>query len=182
MLSSGVIMWCYHLGWEHPPFLFFLETSLTPCWNWNSPTPSLASESAPPPGTKGWGAHSPAGKGLGSPNSDDWRKSLALCLPCGLVELRHSFCLVWAIPTTTRSTFYQNFWQKTFVYAKIRGSQFSPVFVPINCSFYWTQFGIPWLFMVLYTPKYQRWFCLWKVLNEHCRKFTPEFRSMVRSV
>ncbi len=36
MLSSGVIMWCYHLGWEHPPFLFFLENSLTPLfWTCN---------------------------------------------------------------------------------------------------------------------------------------------------
>jgi hypothetical protein len=35
-----------------------------------------------PPEPKG-GAHSPAGKGLGSPYSDDWRKSLALCLLCG---------------------------------------------------------------------------------------------------
>jgi hypothetical protein len=34
--------------------------------NWDSPTPSLASECSPPPGTKGGGgAHSPAGEGLG---------------------------------------------------------------------------------------------------------------------
>jgi hypothetical protein len=32
-------------------------------WNWDSPIPSLASECAPPPGTKG--AHLPAGGGLG---------------------------------------------------------------------------------------------------------------------
>ncbi len=30
----------------------------------------------------GGGAHSPSGEG--GPNSDDWRKSLALCLLCGL--------------------------------------------------------------------------------------------------
>jgi hypothetical protein len=47
------------------------------------PSPSLASECAPPPQPKGGRAHSPAGKGWGSPNSDDWRKSLALCLLCG---------------------------------------------------------------------------------------------------
>ncbi len=29
-------------------------------------------------------AHSPAVRGWGSPNSDDWRKSLALCLLCGM--------------------------------------------------------------------------------------------------
>jgi hypothetical protein len=29
-------------------------------------------------------AHSPAGEGLAETNSDNWRKSLALCLLCGL--------------------------------------------------------------------------------------------------
>jgi hypothetical protein len=33
--------------------------------NWDSPNPSLASECAPPPGTTGEGAHSPAGEGVG---------------------------------------------------------------------------------------------------------------------
>ncbi len=33
------------------------------------------------PGTKG-GQRSPAGEGVGGPNSDDWRESLALCLRC----------------------------------------------------------------------------------------------------
>jgi hypothetical protein len=55
---------------------------MSPRWNWDSPTSSLASECAPPPGTKGGGAYSHAGEGLGSHNSDDWRKSLALCLLC----------------------------------------------------------------------------------------------------
>jgi hypothetical protein len=37
-----------------------------------------------PPEPKGGEAQcSPAGEGWGSPNSDDWRKSLALCLLCG---------------------------------------------------------------------------------------------------
>jgi hypothetical protein len=43
--------------------------------NWDSPTPSLASECALTPGTKGWGAQ----LGVG-PNTNDWRKSLALIL------------------------------------------------------------------------------------------------------
>jgi hypothetical protein len=39
------------------------------------------------PGTKG-GGHTPLRlTGWGSPNSDDWRKSLALCRLCGMVEL-----------------------------------------------------------------------------------------------
>jgi hypothetical protein len=46
--------------------------------------PSLASECAPPPGTKGGGGgHTRLRvRGWGSPNSDVRRKSLALCLLC----------------------------------------------------------------------------------------------------
>ncbi len=52
------------------------------------PTPlSLASVPLPPQNRGGGVAHSPAGRGWGSPNSDDWRKSLALCLLCGAHEL-----------------------------------------------------------------------------------------------
>jgi hypothetical protein len=50
---------------------------MSPRWNWDSPTPSSAGDCDPPPqgeGVREWG----------SPNSDDWRKSLALCLLCGL--------------------------------------------------------------------------------------------------
>jgi hypothetical protein len=53
---------------------------MSPRWNWDSPTPSLASECSPPPGTNGSGRHTRLRlRGWGSPNSDDWRKSLALC-------------------------------------------------------------------------------------------------------
>ena len=46
--------------------------------------PSLYLEPPPPRNQREGGgqAHSPAGEGWGSPNSDDWRKSLALCLLC----------------------------------------------------------------------------------------------------
>ncbi len=52
--------------------------------NWDSPNPSLASECTPPPApvAKGWGHTRLRVRGWGSPNSDDWRKSLALCLFC----------------------------------------------------------------------------------------------------
>ncbi len=58
------------------------QQCMSPRRNWDSPTSSLASECAPPPGSKGGGGrpHSRAGEGWGSPNSNDWRKSLALCL------------------------------------------------------------------------------------------------------
>jgi hypothetical protein len=38
---------------------------MSPRRHWDSPNLSLRRECAPPPGTKGSGAHSPAGKGLG---------------------------------------------------------------------------------------------------------------------
>ncbi len=34
----------------------------------------------------GGGAHSPTGEGVGGPNSDGWRKSLALCLVLDIAE------------------------------------------------------------------------------------------------
>jgi hypothetical protein len=40
-------------------------TVYVPSSDWDSPTPSLASECAPSPGTKGGRAHSPAGEGSG---------------------------------------------------------------------------------------------------------------------
>ncbi len=42
--------------------------------NWDSPTPSLASECAPPPVTKGGRAHSPAGEGLGESQFHQFRR------------------------------------------------------------------------------------------------------------
>jgi hypothetical protein len=39
----------------------------------------------PHPGIKARG-HSPAAEGVGGPNSDDWRNSLALCLLCDIVH------------------------------------------------------------------------------------------------
>jgi hypothetical protein len=55
---------------------------MSPRRNRDSPTPSLASECAPPPGTKRGGHTLLRVRGWGSPGSDDWRKSLALCLLC----------------------------------------------------------------------------------------------------
>jgi hypothetical protein len=59
---------------------------MSPRRNWDSPTPSLAKECAPPPGTKG-GAHSAAAEGLGESQLqrlEKKRKSLVLCLVlCG---------------------------------------------------------------------------------------------------
>jgi hypothetical protein len=60
---------------------------MSPSRNWDSPTPLTASECALPPGPKGGGAYSPAAKGVGEFQFRRWRKSLALCLLCGLLLL-----------------------------------------------------------------------------------------------
>jgi hypothetical protein len=48
------------------------------------PTPLPPARMPPPPPVLGGGGYSLAREGLGSPNSDDWRKSLALYLLCAL--------------------------------------------------------------------------------------------------
>jgi hypothetical protein len=55
---------------------------MSPRRNWDSPTPSLASECAPIPGTKGGVAHSRAGEGLGESQFQRLEKKLSttLCL------------------------------------------------------------------------------------------------------
>ena len=54
---------------------------MSPCQNWDSPTPSLATECATYPGTKGR-AFSPASEGLGKSQFRRLEKSPALCLLC----------------------------------------------------------------------------------------------------
>jgi hypothetical protein len=52
---------------------------MSPRRNWDSPTPSLASECAPPPGTKGGGGVEPsrAGEGLGEAQFQRLEKKLS---------------------------------------------------------------------------------------------------------
>ncbi len=59
--------------------------SICPLVGIGTAPPSLASKYCmyPPPPPTQRGARSPAGEGVGSPNLDDWRKNLALCLLCG---------------------------------------------------------------------------------------------------
>ncbi len=65
---------------------------MSPRRNWASPTPFPQASVPLPLWTKGGGAQSPAGEGWGSPNSDDWRKSLPLCLLCALLLFRSLYC------------------------------------------------------------------------------------------
>jgi hypothetical protein len=56
---------------------------LSPRPNWDPHPLSCKRVGPPPPETKG-GQHLPAGEEAGGPNSDDWRKGLALCLLCAM--------------------------------------------------------------------------------------------------
>jgi hypothetical protein len=53
---------------------------MSPRRNWDSPNPSPTSKCALPPDQRVGGHTRLQLNGRGSPNSDDWRKSLALCL------------------------------------------------------------------------------------------------------
>ncbi len=53
-------------GAKHKVQIYRVPQCMFPRRNWDSPTPSLASECAPPPRNQSvGGAHSPAGEGLG---------------------------------------------------------------------------------------------------------------------
>jgi hypothetical protein len=66
---------------------------MSPRWNWDSPTPFVASECALPPGPKGGGgAHSPAAKGVGKSQFQRLEKRLALCLLWAFSHLQCNFC------------------------------------------------------------------------------------------
>jgi hypothetical protein len=86
-------------------YIYRVPQCMSPCRNWDSPTPSLASECAPSPGTKG-GHTRLRVRGWGSPKSDDWRNSLALCLLCGsehsIVQYLYFFNAI-ASPTSFRA-------------------------------------------------------------------------------
>jgi hypothetical protein len=53
--------------------------------------PHSRQRDAPPPRTKGRGAHSPAGEGLGESQFRRLEKSLALCLLCALAHGKETF-------------------------------------------------------------------------------------------
>ena len=54
-------------------YIYRVPQCMSPRQNWDSPTPLSRQRVCPsPPNQRGWG----------SPNFDDWRKSLALCLLC----------------------------------------------------------------------------------------------------
>jgi len=86
---------------------------MSPSRNWDSPTLSLASECTPPTGTKGGGHTRLRVRGWGSPNSDDLRKCLELCLLCALEGLAANAkvaAVLGAIPASSDTVEYEG-WQ-----------------------------------------------------------------------
>jgi hypothetical protein len=71
---------------KYIPYLEYPGTRcLSPRWNWVPPTslPQASVYHPPPPPPPQGGRHAHLrGWDWGSPNSDDWRKSLAICLLC----------------------------------------------------------------------------------------------------
>ncbi len=69
----------YYAKRKTPTKYIYIEYHLcmSPRRNWDSPTPSPASECDPPThrNQRGRGAHSPAVRGWGSPNSDEGEKA-----------------------------------------------------------------------------------------------------------
>jgi hypothetical protein len=80
----------FYPRWSYIPIEYHNVCPIVP----GPPTPSPASECVHPPESKDKGTHSPAGEVVGGPNSDDWRKSLVLCLLCGFTELKFLSCLL----------------------------------------------------------------------------------------
>jgi hypothetical protein len=75
---------------EQSTYIQRVPQCMSPRRNWDSPNPSLASECAPPPRIRGAGEEGHTSlrvRGWGSLNSDNLRKSLALCLLCGWREI-----------------------------------------------------------------------------------------------
>jgi hypothetical protein len=85
-------------GMEHKVLTYTEHHSVCPLVGIG--TPPLPQASVPsPPGPKGGGAHPPAPKGVGECQFRRWRKSLALCLLCGMEHQRTTFNVQFVIGT-----------------------------------------------------------------------------------
>jgi hypothetical protein len=67
----------------HKVLIYIEHHSVCPFVGIGTPHPFSRKRVCPPPRTKGWGAHSPAAKGVGESQFQRLEKRLALCLLCG---------------------------------------------------------------------------------------------------
>jgi hypothetical protein len=87
---------------------------MSPRRNWDSPTPSLASECAPPPGTKGHTCLRM--RGWGSPNSDDRGEKAEH----SAYSVKSTITLCFYRRITTSSLHLQNFYKSKELIKKLR--------------------------------------------------------------
>jgi hypothetical protein len=94
-----IILFSFVSLFLHPQSTYLprVPQCLSPRPNWDLPPPRK--RVCPSPGTKGGGvAHSPAVRGWEGPNSDNWRKSLALLLLCAFNLSLRILLLFWLRP------------------------------------------------------------------------------------
>ncbi len=88
MSGSRLTVSDFHEIWYTPQStcIYRVPYCMSPRRNWDSPPPlSPASVPLPLEPKRGGGHTRLRVRGWGSPNADDWRNSLALCLLCGLL-------------------------------------------------------------------------------------------------
>jgi hypothetical protein len=91
---------------QYTKYVYIKSTTVyVPSSKLGSPTHSFASECAPPPTNGGGGTFALRVRGWGSPNSDDFRKSLALCLLCAYMDT-YIFTWFYMKPTLSYSAIY----------------------------------------------------------------------------
>jgi hypothetical protein len=87
---------CTHVYRVYIKYVYIKSTTLyVPSSELELSQPLSRQRVCPSPQNRGGGGHTRLRvRGWGSPNSDDWRKSLALCLLCGVYNGWLSACLV----------------------------------------------------------------------------------------
>ncbi len=83
---------------RHKVLIYTEHHSVCPFVGIGTPPTTLPQASVPSPPPKGGGGNTRLWLwGWGSPNSDDWRKSLALCLLCGIRHFRKVESTIFSI-------------------------------------------------------------------------------------
>jgi hypothetical protein len=97
---------------------------MSPLRNCDSPTPFAAGECSLPPDQRVGGHTRLRLKGWGSPNSDDWRKSLALCLLC---VVTHTCSLAFLLTLLEFLVFRAGVYSIASLHAWVRGDELEHV-------------------------------------------------------
>ncbi len=95
-----IILFSFVSLFLHPQstYMYLEYHSVCPLVRIGTTHPLLPQASVSLPRNQRGGAHSPAVRGWERPNSDDWRKSLALCLLCAFTLSLTILLLFWLRP------------------------------------------------------------------------------------